>query len=280
MTGGPNTPLTSAIEKSGYPFALAVERELRMLAEKHGWPVVLREVPVGDAFADLVLQQPGLLLVLECKRVEEEMWHFLVPKGTSTNTARCRVEWRNPRAAQPPSILSVSLNPPSKIFCSECTMAEGSYESSVAVLPRGKAAHSLEQLSGGLLDMTHRLGDQFGLQYDDEVPTYLIPVIVTNAGLSVCEYDVGTLPIETGRLGEVEFTSVDFLRFRKTLVRRASNDYQGDRKLFLRQWTADRERTVFVVSPRGLDQFLAGFRAFGPWGEHKYPFEFEHPPKW
>src|SRR5207247_4840032 len=72
--GGPNTPLIKAIEKSGYPFELAVERELRDLGKKHDWPVVMREVPVGDSFADLVLQRPGLLLVVESKRVEDETW--------------------------------------------------------------------------------------------------------------------------------------------------------------------------------------------------------------
>jgi len=278
-SGGPNTPFIQAVDKSGFPFQLAVERELKKLGRTHSWPVVATEVPVRDAFADIVLQRPGLLGVIECKRVEEERWHFLVPKGASANVARCRIEWHNPNAAELPIHATLSIrNHPTKLFCSECTMATGSYEASVCVPPRGKAVNSLEALSGDLLANTHALGDRFELKYDD-APTYLIPIIVTNAELMVCEYDVDSLDINLGRLGQADFKPVDFLRFRKTLVSRASNDYQWDRQVTLGDWTSDRERTVFVVSPKGLDQFLAGFRAFGPIGGG-FPAEYESPPKY
>ncbi len=279
MTGsGPNVPLAQAVDKSGFPFQLAVERELRELGQKHSWPVVATEVPVGDRFADIVLQRPGLLGIVECKRVEDERWHFLVPRGASANMGRCRIEWRNPKAAKLPPMATISIHhPATKLFCSECIMAEGSYESSVCVLPKGKAVPSLESLSGELLDTVHALGDKFQLKYDKE-PTYLIPIIVTNAELSVCEYDTDALDINLGRLGAADFKSVDFIRFRKTLVSRASNDYEWDRLVTLGEWTSDRERTVFVVSPKGLDQFLAGFRAFGPASGKQYPDEFVNPP--
>src|SRR5690348_14187757 len=129
MTGsGPNVPLVQAVDRSGFPFQLAVLRELRKLGQKHSWPVVATEVPVGDKFADIVLQRRGLLGVVECKRVEEEKWHFLVPKGASANISRCRIEWRNPRAAKLPMYATLSVhNRATKLFCSECVMAEGSY---------------------------------------------------------------------------------------------------------------------------------------------------------
>jgi hypothetical protein len=180
-----------------------------------------------------------------------------------------------------PIIATVSINNPStRVFCSECNMAEGSYESSVAVLPKGKPAHSLEQLSDDLLSITHELGDMFALKYEKTQPTYLIPVLVTNAELMVCEYDIETLDIDLGQLGQANFKPVDFIRFRKTLVSRGSNDYEWDRQMTLEDWTSDRERTVFVVSPKGLDQFLSGFRAFGPEGGKQYPDQFVKPPKY
>jgi hypothetical protein len=277
--GGPNTPLLETVEKSGFPFQLAVLRELRRLGEKHSWPVVATEVPVGEEFADMVLLRPGLLGVIEAKRVEGEKWNFLVPRGACSNIPRCRIEWHNSRAAELPLEARISIrNRATKVFCSECNMAEGSYESSVAVLPKGKAAHSLEALSNNLLSITHALGDMFALKYDNKQPTYLIPVVVTNAELMVCEYDVGSLDIDLGKLGQADFKPVDFVRFRKTLVSRASNDYEWDRQMTLEDWTSDRERTVFVVSPKGLDQFLSGFRAFGPAGGKEYPDPFLTPP--
>jgi hypothetical protein len=278
-SGGPNTPLIQAVDKSGFPFQLAVERELKALGRKHSWPLVATEVPVGGTFADIVLQRPGLLGVVECKRVEDEKWHFLVPRGANANMARCRIEWHNPNAAKLPIHATLTIHHHvTKLFCSECKMATGSYESSVCVPPKGKAVNSLEALSGDLLSTAHALGDMFDLKYDDE-PTYLIPIVVTNAELMVCEYDVDSLDINLGRLGQVDFKPVNFLRFRKTLVSRASNDYEWDRQMTLGDWTSDRERTVFVVSPKGLDEFLAGFRAFGPAGGG-YPAEYELPPEY
>src|SRR5439155_16270321 len=53
--GGTNTPLIESVEKSGFPFQLAVLRELRKLGEIHSWPVVATEVPIGEEFADIVL---------------------------------------------------------------------------------------------------------------------------------------------------------------------------------------------------------------------------------
>ena len=280
-SGGPNTPLIEAVAKSGFPFQLAVLRELRKLGEIHSWPVVATEVPIGEEFADIVLLRPGLLGVIEAKRVEGEKWHFLVPKGASSNVGRCRIEWHNPRAAKLPLMATISIhNQATKVFCSECNMAEGSYESSVAVLPKGKAVHSLEALSDDLLSLTHALGDMFALKYDKRQPTYLIPVVVTNAALMVCEYDVDSLDIDLGQLGQADFKPVDFVRFRKTLVSRASNDYEWDRQMTLEDWTSDRERTVFVVSPKGLNQFLSGFRAFVPANGQQFPDEFLNPPRY
>ncbi len=272
---GPDTPLIKTVDKSGFPFQLAVDRELRTLGQRHSWAVV-PEVPIGDRFADIVLRRPNLLAVVECKRVDGEHWQFLVPKGSSSNRVRCRVEWHNPRAVKPPALMG-SLLRLSKIFCSECTMSEGSYEASICVLPKKNAQTSLETLSRDILGTTHTLGELFGLQFD-ATPTYLIPVIATNAELSICEYDPASLDINTGHLGGVEFKPADFVRFRKTLVSRRSNDYVWQRGS-LEDWAADRERTVFVVSPGGLDRFLSGFRAFGYAGADQHPPEFVSPPQ-
>ncbi len=271
-TTGPDTPDIKAVDKSGFPFQLAVERELRALGQRYAWEVS-REVPIGDRFADIVLRRPNLLAVVECKRVDGERWHFLVPRGSSGNVARCMVEWHNPRAVKSRHIVAFPL---SKVFCSECTMSEGSYEASICVLPKKGAVASLEALSRDLLETTHKLGDLFGLRYD-ATPTYVVPVVVTNAELSICEYDPTTLDIKSGHLGEVGFNPADFVRFRKTLVSRRSNEYVWQRGS-LDAWTSDRQRTVFVVCPQGLDRFLSGFRAFSYAGQGEPP-EFAAPPE-
>jgi hypothetical protein len=271
---GEDTTLGNEVDRSGFPFQLAVERELRIIGRRHDWEVAATEVPVGDSFADIVLQRPGFLAVVECKRVDANNWCFLVPRGASVNVVGCRVEWHNPRALKPPAFMAGI--PISKVFTSDCTMCEGSYESSVSVLPRKNAAHSLEPLARDLLNQTHALGDTYGLKYGAG-PTYLIPVIVTNASLSICEYDPASLDLQYGRLGSADFRSAEFVRFRKALVTERSNDYDRH-DLPLAEWAADRARTVFIVSPSGLERFLSGFRAFGLADGNEYPPEFVAPP--
>lgn len=70
---------------------------------------------------------------------------------------------------------------------------------------------------------------------------------------------------------------VDSLRFRKALVSERSNDYHHH-DLPLPEWAADRERTVFIVSPSGVNRFLSGFRAFHLQDGKEYPPEFLNPP--
>ena len=152
---GPDVPKLEAVDRSGFPFQLAVERELRRLGPTFSWDVTATEVPVGEDFADIVVSKWNMLAVIECKRVDEGEWHFLVPRGTSSNVARCRLEWHNPRATTTPSFLPRTL---SKVFCSDFTMCEGSYESSIAILPKKHTAHSLEILARTVLEQANELG--------------------------------------------------------------------------------------------------------------------------
>lgn len=134
----------------------------------------------------------------------------------------------------------------------------------------------LEPLARGLLSQTHALGDAYGVEYGAGV-TYLIPVLVTNAALSVCEYDPETLDLQKGVLGQARFVPVDFLRFRKAMVSDRSNDYDRD-DMPLNEWAADRHRTVFIVTPAGLRTFLSGFRVFEVADGNDVPPEFLNPP--
>jgi hypothetical protein len=275
MSTGESKALAAAVDRSGFPFQLAVESELRSIGGALDWDLVATEVPAGDSYADIVLRRPGFLAVIECKRVDGGTWHFLVPKGASSNVVDCRLEWHNPRARYREALMAGL--PPSMIFAADCTMCEGSYESSVSILPKTSASHNLEVLCRELLAQSHALGDSWGVDYGSEV-TYLIPVLVTNAALSICEYDPTSLDLEKGVLGEARFAKADFVRFMKALVIDRSNDYDH-RDLSLQAWTADRERTVFVVSPSGLRRFLSGFRAFGLRSGRDLPEEYSNPPR-
>jgi hypothetical protein len=51
--------------------------------------------------------------------------------------------------------------------------------------------------------------------------------------------------------------------------------------MVLKDWAADRERTVFVLTPSALERFLFGFRAFTVMDNFHgvTPVEFRNPPR-
>ena len=74
---GPDTPRREQGNRSGFPFQLAVEREIQAIPDPERWRRVIREVPYSDGFIDLVAQRGKKLAVLECKRANEHGRIFL-----------------------------------------------------------------------------------------------------------------------------------------------------------------------------------------------------------
>jgi hypothetical protein len=107
----------------------------------------------------------------------------------------------------------------------------------------------------------------------------MIPIIITNAKLYTCKLDAISVSLETGLPDEAGsiFQSVEMIRFRKSLVNQRSNSYQTS-QMVLSDWTADRERTVFVLTPSAIDQFFKGMMAFDTYNPGGYPNEYVNPP--
>src|SRR5262245_10403591 len=90
------------INRSGFPFQLRIEQEIRASHSQHEWEVASREHPWNppnndsSGFIDLVLSHttfPGDRLVIECKRVKAKdsrqlQWVFLLPDHDAKPTAR------------------------------------------------------------------------------------------------------------------------------------------------------------------------------------------------
>ena len=270
---GPDTPHRELVNKSGFPFQLAVERDIRSIGGEPRVEIQAAELPWAGGFVDLVLKREKILIVIECKRVDSGVWVFLVPKGKGMNEAGCRLEWYNGRA---PDRQQFAQQRPTKMFCSEFTMCEGSPESNVCVVPKSQGTvQTLEGVCGPLLDACHEIGDLPGVQHDGEIE-FVVPAVVTNAALKVCEYDPASMTLPTGHIGPAQFHVADFVRFRKALVRRRNDDYRSQ-PVKLGTWAGDRERTVFIVNHSGLRRFLHGFRAFSYAGPGQFPPEYENP---
>ena len=83
------------IWKSGFPFQLRVEDEVRSTHSTHNWSIATREhawtnkETESSGFIDLVLKHDHFVtyrMVIECKRVKADdqrqlKWLFLVPEG-------------------------------------------------------------------------------------------------------------------------------------------------------------------------------------------------------
>ncbi len=268
----PSQPLRDQLNRSGIPFQLAVENLIRVEGKKCGVEVVGREIPWGDGFIDIVAKTSDrLFFAIECKKVEARSWSFLLPDSLRDSETRCRLEWFNGRASKKPG--------QSRVFCSEWNMAEPSPESEFCIVPKNNPIASLEAVCGELLASCHDLLKNDDEIFRDQQFAAMIPVLVTNANLYVCKFKSDLISIKTGELDitDGEFTPIDMIRFRKSIVKAPSNPYYAP-QMDLSKWAADRERTVFVLTPPAIPRFFNGFRSFTSTSFRGAPEEFLNPP--
>ena len=72
------SPLRDLLNRSGFPFQLAVENAIRTVGAKYHIQDVRREVPWARGFVDVVAQRAEILFAFECKRVDDKSWVFLI----------------------------------------------------------------------------------------------------------------------------------------------------------------------------------------------------------
>jgi hypothetical protein len=146
-------------------------------------------------------------------------------------------------------------------------------ESSFCVIPRQDNDNSmLERLASSLVQATECLAqeDDRRVLATSHGECLYISVIVTNASLVVAEFKPEDVSLESGTLGDsakVKTRDVPFLRFRKQLSFLKPED---DRKIFENnEYRLDyaKERTVFVVQAKFLDEFLKQFQVDIGWRE-------------
>jgi hypothetical protein len=265
--------LRSRVNKTGYPFQIAIAQSIIQSADRHQWALTATEFPVGKDYIDIVLQRDNLIACIECKRVLDGAWTFVINEDNRLNVAECRLEWLNGRLPR----MGMLGKPNPRTFCANFSMCLGSPESMFCILPREKATYSLEQIASDLVAISSNLLDEPDLYFAGDFQV-AVPVVVTNAPLYVCKYGPTERHLLSGELadGEGEFRSVPYVRFRKSLVQYPGNVYERG-QVQLAEWQADRERTVFVVQASSLVEFLGGFRAFSYIGSTQFPPEYEYP---
>jgi hypothetical protein len=270
--------LRGIVNNSGFLFQLRVACEVEATKEGHRWEVVAEEVPWLDqqtgkgGYIDLVLGKGIVRMVIECKRVKQGTWVFLLPDGTDATDddlhARCM--WVKgpdklplPEPPQGPSFRAGWCDfypePPSAI--AEFCVVRGTGDDDKPML---------ERIAGQLIDAVECLAIEEILISINSGPGHryiYVPMIVTNADLQVCRFSTDEIDLSDGKLADGQFESVPFIRFRKSLTTRLTTNFQPSR---LKDAHQDKTRSVIVVSAAHLTSLLERWR-FGseyqpPWG--------------
>lgn len=243
--------LQSVVNASGFAFQLRLEHHVRETRSRHQWDVLTREHPwsTGDrsGFADLILEQGIVRLIIECKRPRDASWVFLVPHGDSEQIDRCRVQWAD-----------ASPEKPNLLGWDDFKVSPASIESEFcSIRGQGEGDRSLlERLSGDLIESLPSIAnDDFQLAPANRISQHWIyvPVIVTTAKLEVCRFSLGDVDLQEGILKQSSFETVPFLRFRKSLAHTLNPHARGTS---LNDITSDKMRTILVVNSEHLPEFL------------------------
>lgn len=249
-----NANLRKLVNASGFLFQLRIEEEIRNTQGRRNnkWGVIAREHRWSDdkfgreGFIDLILESRICRIVIECKRVKEGNWVFLLPNENKPTTL-ARLLWSHQKKDR----ASIS-GYDDFIFSPE------SPESNFCII-RGQGEKDppmLERISSNLLQSIECLADE---ELEIRAATELgsarlyIPMIITNATLLSCRFDVNEIEMSTGKIEKTLFEPVPFIKFRKNMsTNRTTTRKAGD----LREANIENERTVLVVNANVIGNYL------------------------
>ena len=249
------------VNSSGFPLQIAVKNIINDTSSEHGWRTRYSEhswknIDTGESgFIDLVLENSSgnVTFVVECKRVKDSAWIFLI-EGINRNNRRHaksfvfnksgeivkRFEW-----------LDLTLDPstPQSQYC--VIPGTGTDQRNKSLIERA-AAELVSSTEGlALEDKSLSLNDRNSLKI-------YFNVIVTTATLQVCRVNPASIHIEDGTLDDADFEEVPYIRFRKQL-----NPVYQIPQIFSVAGDQDiaraKENTIFVVNSKHLVHFLKEF---------------------
>lgn len=253
------TKLLDLVNTSGFPFQLRVENEIRLTSNRHDWHILAsehqwRDPESGDnGYVDMILSRDVTRLIVECKRVRDGTWIFLVPHQQGTSYDRERVCFLS-SIVQPGQHEVLGWNDGIHLPVSK--------ESAFCVI-RGqddKDRPMLERLSGMIMRSVESVAEEeisFTSNSVREIKRHYFGVLVTNANLMVCGFDPKQVGLENGELPEGTFDRVPFMRFRKTMATKYPS--LSDNMYSLETSSQLSERTVLIVQASHLSDFLSRF---------------------
>ena len=246
--------LLKLINASGFLFQLRVEDEVMKTSSTHGTTVLAKEhkwvdeTTGNEGFIDLILAfGTNGKMVVECKKVTDATWLFLVPNDSKT-VKKANILWsyKFEDDRQVAARDKLQLNPESM-------------ESSFCIV-RGQGEKDqpmLERISDFLLQSTECLAAE-----EQNYPRYsalagirfYLSLIVTTAKLKISKCDFSKIDLSTGQIADAEFEDVPFVRFTKSMSTRLPSSKSPQD---LSESEKENRRTVFVINSDNLSKILS-----------------------
>ncbi len=252
---------------SGFPLQIRIANIAGSPLSK--WKVLLEEHPWhshetgSEGFLDIVLLKSSVnsrdVLVIECKRVKQTKWVFLIPKLNPKPILFTRARlWKSRHTDS-------GWN---RFDWVDMQTEPRSYESQFCAIPGQEHGHRnlLERTSAELIQATEALAVQerelfekrriaeSGAYLSMKVNTRYIPVIVTTAELIISFFEPESISLKDGFLpSDSVFETVPVVRFRKSLAASPVGYLRGQN---IQEMHAFSERTVFIVNAEGFQSFL------------------------
>ena len=249
-------PITVA-NASGFPLQIGISNVVNKSSQ---WQVLLEEHPWcmdetgSEGFIDLVVVNrisQFETLVIECKRVRQTAWVFLLPKFPSLHRSVATIfgsqladsKWTH--------------------FGWEDWQADPvTYQTPYCAIPGQEQGRKnlLERTASELVFSVEALANQErGLQQEkgaDNFSRVYIPVIVTTAQLFVAEFDPSKISLDDGCLPkDTPFSEVSFIRYSKSLTTFAESASANS----IGEFHAASERTIFIVTALKFEEFLTQY---------------------
>lgn len=246
-------PLTVA-NAAGFPLQIGISNVVntssrwQLLLEEHPW----RSDETGsEGFIDLVVVDrisQFETLVIECKRVHQTAWVFLLSKLPSSHRSQATI------------FGSQLVDAKWKHFGWENWQADPvTYQSQYCAIPGQQQGRKnlIERTGSELVSSVEALANQErGLQQErgaDNFSRVYIPIIVTTAQLFVAEFDPSNISLDDGCLPkDTPFSKVSFIRYRKSLA--TFGECASAKSI--NEFHIASERTIFVVTALKFEEFL------------------------
>lgn len=246
----------SIADSSGFPLQLRVaevvksSKKWRPFLEEHPWQ--LKETNT-NGFIDLIInakENEVQSMVLECKRIRQAPWVFLIPKVDPGERTHARLWHSSHNGTKWTNFGWRDLQAMPESYESKYCAIPGHEHGRRTLLER-TAAELVESIEALAIQEKQLEETQAALQFG--IHRIYIPVIVTTAELRVALFEPRAISLNDGSLpGDTSFKPVPFLRFRKSLTSRVNST--GEHSLKTAHEAT--ERTVFIVNAEGLLEFL------------------------